>query len=68
MTIYTAHYRYRRDGELNDHYTDICARSKAEAVRIAKSMIGEDDKTWLLQVRDAEKTLARIAAINRATP
>ena len=56
MTDFVAHYRHRRDGTLDDTYLDIHAQSKAEAVRIAKGRVGEDDKTWLLDVRNHEAT------------
>ena len=50
MKFYLAHFRHRRDGTLEDTFVNIYAASLAEARRIAKGRVGEDDKTWLYKV------------------
>jgi len=47
MKQYLAYYRWRTDaGQLMDTMRPISAKSKAEAVRIAKSLEGRDGMTW----------------------
>ena len=50
MKFYLAHFRHRRDGTLDDTFVNIHAASFAEARRLAKNMVGEDDKTWLYKI------------------
>lgn len=55
MKVFTAHFRTRMNGKfLDDIYKDITATSYAEAVRFAKSIIGQLGTEWLIKVYKVE--------------
>ena len=52
---YTAHYRYRDTGGLQDRFKRFTSNSLKEAKAAAKSLEGQEDTKWLIAVYIEEK-------------
>jgi hypothetical protein len=51
MNTYQAIYRYREADILKTTSVTLEAQNKKDAIRTAKNMEGQDNKTWLIEVR-----------------